>query len=299
MGLLTPIPSRRVAAAGRTRAAGRGRIASGDLLAAIAVWVSGIIMIVPLVWMLLSSFKSQAEILQLNPSFFPQHPTLESYSRVLNDPEFPLWSFFRNSIIVSTAATVSVLFTSALAGYVFAKFRFFGKGFLFVLVLASLMVPFQVVVVPLYLIIRDLNLFNTLYALIVPNMVSAFGIYLMRQFIEGLPNALIEAGRIDGASEFRIYWRIIVPQVIPALTALGIFTFKWMWNDYLWPLVAINDQAHETLALGMAQFAVGQHGTRFDLTLAVATLSALPIVALFVIFQRQFVEGISLSGLKG
>ena len=134
----------------------------------------------------------------------------------------------------------------------FAKFRFFGKGFLFVLILSSLMVPFQVVVVPLYLIIRDINLFNTLVGVIVPNLVSAFGIYLMRQFIEGLPSALIEAGRIDGASEFGIYWRIIIPQVVPALTALGIFTFKWMWNDYLWPLVAINDQAHETLALGMA-----------------------------------------------
>ncbi len=299
MGLLTPLPSRRIAATERTWARRLGRVVSGDLLATIAVWVGGVIMIVPLIWMLLSSFKSQAEILQLNPSFFPQHFTLESYSTVFSDSSFPLWTFLRNSFIVSTVATVSVLFTSALAGYVFAKFRFFGKGFLFALILASLMVPFQVVVVPLYLIIRDLNLFNTLYALIVPNLVSAFGIYLMRQFIEGLPNALIEAGRIDGASEFRIYWRIIVPQVIPALTALGIFTFKWMWNDYLWPLVAINDQAHETLALGMAQFVVGQHGTRFDLTLAVATLSALPIVVLFVIFQRQFVEGISLSGLKG
>ncbi len=298
MGLLTPLPSRRVVAAERTRAP-RLRVVSGDLLATVAVWVGGVIMVVPLVWMLLSSFKSQAEILQLNPSFFPQHFTLESYATVFSDPSFPLWVFFRNTVIVSTVSTASVLFSSALAGYVFAKFRFFGKGFLFALILASLMVPFQVVVVPLYLIIRDINLFNTLYALIVPNLVSAFGIYLMRQFIEGLPNALIEAGRIDGASEFRIYWQIIVPQVIPALTALGIFTFKWMWNDYLWPLVAINDQAHETLALGMAQFAVGQYGTRFDLTLAVATLSALPIVVLFVIFQRQFVQGISLSGLKG
>ncbi len=298
MGLLTPLPSRATAARGAARGRAR-RLVSGDLLVVAATWVAGVIMVIPLIWMLLSSFKSQAEILQLNPTFFPQHFTLESYVTVLNDPDFPLWTFFRNSVIVSTAVTISVLFTSTLAGYVFAKFRFFGKGFLFVLILASLMVPFQVLVVPLYLIIRDINLFNTLWALIVPNLVSAFGIYLMRQFIEGLPNALIEAGRIDGASEFGIYWRIIVPQVIPALTALGIFTFKWMWNDYLWPLVAINDQAHETLALGMAQFAVGQHGTRFDLTLAVATLSALPIAVLFVIFQRQFVQGIALSGLKG
>jgi len=297
MGLLTPLPTPLVAA--QAGAPSRRRLAPGDLLVTGVVWLAGIVMVVPLVWMVLSSFKSQAEILQLNPTFLPQRFTLESYSTVLNDPEFPLWSLFRNSVIVSTVVTASVLFTSTLAGYVFAKFRFFGKGFWFVLILASLMVPFQVVVIPLYLIIRDLNLFNTLYALIIPNLISPFGIYLMRQFIEGLPTALIEAGRIDGASEFTIYARIIVPQVLPALTALGIFTFKWMWNDYLWPLVAINDLAHETLALGMAQFAVGQHGTRFDLTLAVATLSALPIVLLFVVFQRQFVQGIALSGLKG
>jgi multiple sugar transport system permease protein len=297
MGLLTPASSVQLAAAQPGHARHRGD--PFDLLAIAAIWAAGIIMIAPVVWMLLSSFKSQAEILQLNPSFFPQHPTLESYSTVLSDPDFPFATLFGNSLIVSTAVTLSVLFTSSLAGYVFAKFRFFGQGFLFVLILGSLMVPFQVVVVPLYLIIRDINLFNTLWALIVPNLVSAFGIYLMKQFIEGLPSALIEAGRIDGASEFGIYWRIILPQLIPALTALGIFTFKWMWNDYLWPLVAINDLGHETLALGMAQFAVGVHGTRFDLTLAVATLSALPIVVLFVIFQRQFVQGISLSGLKG
>jgi multiple sugar transport system permease protein len=298
MGLLTSIPSRLAAIAGPARA-GRKRRGYADRLTTGAVWIFGLIMILPLIWMLLSSFKSQAEILSLNPTFLPRHPTLDAYSTVLNDPEIPLGTLFRNSLIVAVAVTASVLFTSALAGYVFAKFRFFGKGFLFVLILSSLMVPFQVLIIPLYLIVRDVGLFNTLWALIIPNMVSAFGIYLMRQFIEGLPSALIEAGRIDGASEFGIYWRIIVPQVIPALTALGIFTFKWMWNDYLWPLVAINDQAHETLALGMAQFAVGQHGTRFDLTLAVATLSAIPIVILFVVFQRQFVEGISLSGLKG
>jgi len=297
MGLLTPAQSRQPAIAARLPA--RRTIEIGGLLATIAIWVAGIVMVTPMIWMVLSSFKSQSDILSLNPTFFPQHPTLDAYSTVFSDPENPLGTYFRNSLIVSTAVTAFVLFTSTLAGYVFAKFRFFGKGFLFVLILSSLMVPFQVVVIPLYLIIRDLNLFNTLWALIIPNMVSAFGIYLMRQFMEGLPNALIEAARLDGASEFGIYWRIILPQVLPALTALGIFNFKYMWNDYLWPLVAINDQAHATLALGMAQFAVGQHGTRFDLTLAVATLSALPIVVLFVVFQRQFVQGISLSGLKG
>ncbi len=272
---------------------------TGALLATLAVWAGAAVMLVPVIWMVLSSFKSQSEILQPFPTFFPQHWALDAYNIVLSDPENPLLTYFRNSTIVATIVTICVLFSSALAGYIFAKFRFFGKGFLFVLVLSSLMVPFQVVVIPLYLIIRGVGLFNTLWALILPNMVSAFGVYLMKQFMEGLPDALIEAGRIEGASEFTIYRRIILPQVRPVLTALGIFTFKFMWNDYLWPLVAINDRDHTTLALGIAEYVTGQHGTLFNQTLAVASLSALPIVVIFLIFQRQFVEGISLSGLKG
>lgn len=271
----------------------------GSILATVAVAVGAVIMITPLIWMILSSLKPQAEILQATPSFFPHQPTLNAYQTVLTDVDNPVLTWFRNSVIVSVAVTASVLFTSALAGYVFAKFRFFGKGFLFLTVISSLMVPFQVLIIPLLLIVRNVGMFNTLWALIIPSAVSAFGIYLMRQFMEGLPDALIEAGRIDGASEFGIYWRIILPQVYPAMTALGIFTFKYMWNDYLWPLVAINDTAHQTLALGLAQYTQGQHGTRFDLTLALSTLSALPIIVLFLIFQRQFVQGIALSGLKG
>lgn len=271
----------------------------GAILITLAVAAGAVIMITPLIWMILSSLKSQAEILQATPSFFPHQPGLNAYHTILTDGDNPVLTWFRNSVIVSVAVTASVLFTSALAGYVFAKFRFFGKNFLFLMVLASLMVPFQVLVIPLLLIVRNVGMFNTLWALIVPSATSAFGIYLMRQFMEGIPNALIEAGRIDGASEFGIYWRIILPQVVPAMTALGIFTFKFMWNDYLWPLVAINDSAHQTLALGLAQYTQGQHGTRFDLTLALSTLSALPIIVLFLIFQRQFVQGIALSGLKG
>lgn len=295
MGLLVPSG---IAAAVPANTTPRRR-SLGSILATVVVATGAVIMVMPLIWMILSSLKPQAEILQATPSFFPHQPTLNAYRTILNDADNPLLTWFRNSVIVSVAVTASVLFTSALAGYVFAKFRFFGKNLLFLAVLSSLMVPFQVVVIPLLLIVRNVGMFNTLWALIIPNAISAFGIYLMRQFIEGLPNALIEAGRIDGASEFGIYWRIILPQVVPAMTALGIFTFKFMWNDYLWPLVAINDTAHQTLALGMAQYTQGQHGTRFDLTLALSTLSALPIIVLFLIFQRQFVQGIALSGLKG
>jgi multiple sugar transport system permease protein len=296
MGLLES-PAHPALAAGRATRTWR-RVRLGDLLAAVAVTLGGVIMFLPVAWMVLSSFKSSAEILQAPPTFWPQHPSLQAYRTVLSDPDHPLLTYVKNSTIVTLAVTASVLFTSTLAGYVFAKFAFFGKNVLFVLVLSTLMVPFQVVMIPLYLVMRSLDLVNTLWSLILPALVSAFGIFLMKQFIEGLPTAMIEAGRIDGASEFTIYRRIIVPQVIPALTALGLFTFMGTWNDYLWPLIMINDEATKTLALGIASFN-SFHGARYDLTLAASTLSVLPIVVLFVIFQRQFVRGIALSGLKG
>lgn len=279
------------------RRAGRPDI--GDLLLTAAVWIGAAIMLVPVVWMGLTSLKPQSEILQQVPTFLPRHPSLDAYATVLNDPDNPLLAYFVNSVIVAGTVTVAVLFTSTLAGYIFAKFRFFGRGLIFVVVLSSLMVPAQAIVIPLYLTVRAAGLFNTLWALILPNVVSGFGVYLMKQYIEGLPTAVIEAARIDGASEFSIYRRVILPQVRPALAALGIFTFKWMWNDYLWPLFAINDTAHSTLGLGVAQYASGQHGTEYNLTLAVAMLSALPLIIVFVIFQKQFVEGIAISGLKG
>ncbi len=276
-----------------------GRPDRGGLLLTAVVWIGAAIMLVPVVWMGLTSLKPQSEILQQVPTFLPKHPTFDAYTTVLTDPDNPLLTYFANSVVVAGTVTVSVLFTSTLAGYVFAKFRFFGRGLIFVLVLSSLMVPAQAIVIPLYLTVRTTGLLNTLWALILPNMVSGFGVYLMKQYIEGLPTSVIEAARIDGASEFSIYRRIILPQVRPALAALGIFTFKWMWNDYLWPLFAINDTAHSTLGLGIANYASGQHGTEYNLTLAVATLSALPLIAVFVIFQKQFVEGIAISGLKG
>jgi len=276
-----------------------GRPDIGSKLLTAAVWIGAVIMLVPVVWMGLTSLKPQSEILQQVPTFLPHHITFDAYTTVLNDPDNPLLTYFANSVIVAGSITVAVLFTSTLAGYVFAKFRFFGRGLIFVLVLSSLMVPAQAIVIPLYLTVRAAGLFNTLWALILPNMVSGFGVYMMKQYIEGLPTSVIEAARIDGASEFAIYRRIILPQVRPALAALGIFTFKWMWNDYLWPLFAINDTAHSTLGLGVAQYASGQHGTEYNLTLAVATLSALPLIVVFVVFQKQFVEGIAISGLKG
>ena len=190
-----------------------------------------------------------------------------------------------------------VLFTCSLAGYIFAKFEFPGRDIFFVLLLVTMMVPFPVLLIPSYLIVNKLGLINSLWALIVPSIVSAFGIFLMRQFIAGIPNDLIEAARLDGASEWSIYARIIVPLARPPMAALGIFTFLAAWNDYLWPLIVINDLDKSTLPLALTFFN-SQHAQRYDLVMAAAAMAVIPVIIVFVIFQRQIVNALVLAGLK-
>jgi multiple sugar transport system permease protein len=253
--------------------------------------------LVPFLWMLSTSFKSATEIVKLPPTFLPEKFTLQSYQTIFNDPRAPLARFYLNSIIVSFSVVTMVLFTSSLAGYVFAKYQFAGKNFLFTLLLASLMIPFQVMMIPLYLILVRLGLTDSLMGLIVPGAVSAFGIFLMRQFIESIPSELIDAARIDGAAEFGIYTRVILPQMGPALATLGIFTFLGTWNDYLWPLIVITTTEKRTLPI-MLTWYNSQHGSRFDLTMAVSVMVILPILIVYFIFQRWVVRGIALTGFK-
>ena len=297
MGILndSPAPARTTAAAIPRLALQRVRISWGMALLYGALVVGAVLFLVPFLWMILASFKTAQEIVQVPPTIWPVHPTLANYGTVLS--AMPLGTFYRNSLIVTTTVTLSVLFTSSLAGYIFAKFQFFGRNLLFVLILSTLMIPFQVVLIPTYIIINALGLLNTLWALILPSMVNVFGIFLMRQYIENLPSEYIDAGRIDGASEWGIYSRIILPQTRPALAALAIFTFMASWNDYLWPLIVINDQDKMTLPLALAFFN-SAHGIRYDLTLTAATLVVIPVVIVFLILQRQFIQGIALTGLK-
>ena len=297
MGILndSPAPARTTAAAIPRLAVLRVRISWGLALFYAALIVGAVLFLAPFLWMILASFKTAQEIVQVPPMLWPVHPTLANYGTVLS--MMPLGTFYRNSLTVTTTVTLSVLFTSSLAGYIFAKFQFFGRNVLFVLILSTLMIPFQVVLIPTYIIINTLGLLNTLGALILPSMVNAFGIFLMRQYIENLPSEYIDAARIDGASEWGIYSRVILPQIRPALAALAIFTFMASWNDYLWPLIVINDQDKMTLPLALAFFN-SAHGIRYDLTLTAATLVVIPVVIVFLILQRQFIQGIALTGLK-
>jgi multiple sugar transport system permease protein len=253
--------------------------------------------LVPFVWMLSTSFKSSTEIVKLPPTFLPEKPTLQSYKTIFNDPHVPLARFYLNSIIVSVSVVTLVLFTSSLAGYVFAKYQFYGKNVLFTMLLASMMIPFQVMMIPLYLILVRMGITDSLMGLIVPGATSAFGIFLMRQFIESIPSELIDAARIDGAAEFGIYSRIILPQMGPALATLGIFTFMGTWNDYLWPLIVITTNEKRTLPV-MLTWYNSQHGSRFDLTMAASVMVILPILLVYFIFQRWVVRGIALTGFK-
>ena len=205
--------------------------------------------------------------------------------------------WFRNSLVVAIAVTAMGLLTSSLGGYIFAKFEFPRKQPLFILILMTMMVPFPVLLIPNYIIANRLGVLNSLWALILPGMVSAFGIFLMRQFTAGIPRDLIEAARLDGASEWAIFARIIVPLMRPALAALGVFTFLASWNDYLWPLVAINDLDKSTLPLALTFFN-NHHAHRYDLVMAAATMAVIPVLVVFLIFQRQIVKALVLAGMR-
>jgi multiple sugar transport system permease protein len=275
----------------------RQRLTSGQLIAYIILIVGIVYTLLPFLWMLGTSFKSATEIVRMPPTLVPENFTLSSYNTIFNDPRVPLARFYLNSIIVTFSIVAMVLFTSSLAGFVFAKYTFFGKNLWFTLILATMMIPFQVVMIPLYLVLVKLGITDSLLGLIVPGATSAFGIFLMRQFVESIPSELIDSARIDGASEFSIYSQIILPQMGAALATLGIFQFMGTWNDYLWPLIVITTTEKRTLPV-MLTWYNSQHGARFDLTMAASVLVILPIVVIYFFFQRWIVRGIALTGFK-
>jgi multiple sugar transport system permease protein len=271
------------------------RLTGRQWLLLIGLGALALLFVAPLLLMLSNAFKPVAEITRVPPTLLPQSPTLASFRTVLQDAPYGAW--YRNSLIVSGGVTLACVITSALGGYIFAKFEFPMKKVLFSLILATMMIPFPVLLIPQYLIANKLGLLNNLWALILPGVVSAFGIFLMRQFVGGIPNDLIEAARLDGASEWAIFARIIIPLVRPAIAAVGIFTFLTSWNDYLWPLVAINDTEKATLPLALGYFSTA-HTTRYDLIMAASAMAVVPVLIVFLIFQRQIVKALVLAGMK-
>ena len=257
--------------------------------------IASIIVVVPYIWMLSNSFKTTKEAVMYPNLLIPQDPTVDGYVKVLT--KSPFFSWLKNSLIVTGVNTIIVLFTSTLLGYVFARFEFKGKKFLFNILMYTMMVPAQVTMITSFLLIDSIGLYDSLLALIIPAFVNAFGVYLCKQYIEEIPKSLIESARIDGASDFMIYWKIVIPQIRPAIGSLAIFTFLQYWNDYLNPLLFLSSKDRMTLPLALSYFS-SQHTSDLSAVMAAAALIMIPSAIVFIIFQKQFVKGIAMTGMK-
>lgn len=254
-------------------------------------------MLAPTVWMFATSFKPEGEIMQATPRWIPEHPTLEHYRTLFGANDFPVRRWFFNSVLVSSLATAGVLLVASMAAFAFARLRFRGREPLFYVVLATLLIPGQVSLIPVFLIVQRLGLFDTYAGLIVPGLGNAFGVFLLRAFFARIPRELEEAAILDGASVPTIYARVALPLVRPALATLGIFTFIGTWNDYVWPLLVTSDIEMRTLPVGLTIFQ-GQYATKFGPTMAAAAVATVPVVVAFLLFQKRITEGIALTGLK-
>jgi multiple sugar transport system permease protein len=250
----------------------------------------------PFIWMLLGSFKTTTELRMSPPTWWPQNPTLDNYTELFSKNNFG--NYFVNSIIVAVVVTAGNLLFCSMLGYALAMLDFPGKRALFALVMGTLLIPGVVTFVPLFVLVANVGLVDTLPGLILPFLVGPFGVFLMRQFILGLPRDLLDAGRVDGAGELRIFARIILPLCGPALATLGILTFLGSWNNFLWPLVVAQTEDTYTLPVALALFAKGQNATNYGLLLAGATVVVMPILLVFLAFQRKFIEGIATTGIK-
>jgi multiple sugar transport system permease protein len=252
--------------------------------------------VAPFVWMVLGSFKGEGELRQVPPTWWPQSASLDNYRQLFDRLSFG--QFFFNSTVVAAVVTIGNLVFCSMLGYAFAMLDFWGKNALFLAVMGTLMIPFVVMFVPLFVLVANVGLVNTLPGLFLPFLATPFGVFLMRQFILGLPKDLLDAGRVDGAGELRIFFRIFLPLCGPALATLGILTFLGSWNSFLWPLVVAQSEDRYTLPVALALYSTGQNSTNYGLLLAGATVVVVPVLVIFLVFQRRFIEGIATTGIK-
>src|SRR6188474_2123585 len=267
-------------------------------IALYAVLIVGLVlMVAPFAWMLLGSFKPRGEFLQSVPSWLPKAPTLDNYNRLVDRLDFP--RFFLNSIVVAVSVSVGNLIFSPMLGYALAKLRFTGRRVLLLLVLSTLMLPAGATLIPVFVLMSSLGLVNTYPGLILPFLAGAFGVFLTRQFFQGLPDELLEAARIDGAGEFRIFWTIAMPLATPVLATLGILTFLGSWNAFIYPLVMAQEPEMYTLPVALATFATGQFQADHGMLMAGSVILVVPVLVIFIIVQRWVTEGIATTGLKG
>ncbi|MGE7470492.1 carbohydrate ABC transporter permease [Bosea sp. NPDC003192] len=270
------------------------RFAPGRVIAWLLLLAGGLLMLTPLLFMFSTSLKDSADIYDLR--LIPAAPTLDNYKTVLSDGRFLRW--FWNSLAIATIVTLSNVFFDSLVGYTLAKFQFRGRYLVFLAILSTLMIPTEMLVIPWYVMAKNFGWLDSYWGIMFPGMMTAFGTFLMKQFFETVPNDFLEAARVDGLNEFAIFWRIALPLVTPALSALAIFTFLSNWTAFIWPLIVTTSKELYTLPVGLASFAV-ESQIQWELIMTGAALATIPTLAVFLLLQRYIVRGVVLAGLKG
>ena len=300
-----------VGAATRAPARRRRGVRPTRALRYVILSAGAVLFVAPFAYMVSSSFQPLGELFSYPPKWIPSNPTLDNYRQFFGSGH-QIGRWIVNSAFTTSAITIAQLFFSSLVAYTFAKRTFPGRDVLFFLMLATMMLPVQITVIPNYLILKGIPLFggndlsgigghgwlDSYWGVIMPNLVSPFGIFLLRQYMRSIPDELLDAARMDGAGHFRIYWKVILPLSRPALAALAIFTFQFWWAAFFWPLIVLSSPQLYTLPLGMALFQEANR-TVWNLIMAGSVLASIPLIVVFLIFQRQFVRGISLQGMKG
>ncbi|MGF7006575.1 carbohydrate ABC transporter permease [Aminobacter sp. BE322] len=278
----------------QTPALSHANLRPGRIIAWTLLFIGGLIMVTPLAFMFSTSLKTAGQVYDLR--LIPAAPTLQNYIAILADGRFVRW--FMNSMIVAVAVTVSNVFFDSLVGYTLAKFEFRGRYFIFLAILSTLMIPTEMLVIPWYLMSSKLGWLDSYWGIMFPGMMTAFGTFLMKQFFEGVPNDFLEAARVDGLNEFQIWWKVAMPLVTPALSALAIFTFLGNWTAFFWPLIVTTSRELYTLPVGLSSFAVEQ-SIQWEMIMTGAAIATLPTLIVFLVLQRYIVRGVMLAGLKG
>ena len=272
------------------------RVSVGGTIVWALLIIGALISLLPMLWMVSASFMATGEANTYPPHFLPQHATTEHYGTLFT--RLDLGRNFLNSAIIAAIVTGVSLFVNSMAGYAFAKLRFKGRERIFRVLTAALVVPIQVVMLPVFLLMKELGLVNTYAGVIVPTLASIFGIFLVRQYALSLPDELLDAARIDGAGEFRIYWSVTLPVIRPILATLAIWTFLSTWNDFMWPLIILTDETRYTLPVALANL-VGEHAQDTELMMAGSVLTVLPVLIVFLALQRYYIAGITQGSVKG
>jgi alpha-1,4-digalacturonate transport system permease protein len=268
---------------------------TGEILSYIGIIFVALIFILPIVWIILCSFKDSTELYKWPPTIFPENFTFSNYIVAFKKGKFSM--YFLNSAFVAIVATIITVIINTMAGFALAKYNFKGKMFLLIAFISTLMIPLEVIMIPIFSVVKNVGLYNNIWGLIIPSAATPTGLFIMRQYLLSIPDELMEAARIDGASELYIFSRIIMPIAKPAMAVLAIFSFMWRWNDFLWPLIVISDPKLYTLQLAISNF-MGEFNVDWNSLLAMSVVAMIPVLIIFLIFQKQFVQGMATSGMK-